>query len=107
MSDTNFDFLSHLEDAFLDIESDIIIDLRDNNEEYIALHNKIFELKQQHPFIDKVMNGCGEIHLTNEEHATLAEYLNLLFKRSDMERLQIYFRGHMDAFAYLKKIHAI
>ena len=107
MSDTYFDLPSRLEDAFSDIESDIIMDLQDNNEEYTALHNKMSEMKQQHPFIDKVMNGSGEIHLTEEEHAMFAEYLNLLFKRSDMERLQIYFRGHTDAFAYLKKIHAI
>ena len=107
MNDTNFDLLSRLENAFSEIESDIVMDLRSNNEEYAALHNKISEIKQQHSFIDKVMNGSGEIHLTNEEHAAFAEYLNLLFKRSDMERLQIYFRGHTDAFAYLKKIHVI
>ena len=107
MSDTYFDLPSRLEDAFSDIESDIIMDLRDNNEEYAALHDKISGMKQQHTFIDKVMNGSGEIHLTEEEHAALAEYLHLLFKLADMERLQIYFRGHTDAFAYLKKINAI
>ena len=107
MSDTYFDLPSRLEDAFSDIESDIIMDLRSTNEEYAALHNKISEMKQQHPFIDKVMNGSGEIHLTDEEHTALAEYLHLLFKLADMERLQIYFRGHTDAFAYLKKINAI
>ena len=107
MSDTYFDLPSRLEDSFSDIESDIIMDLRNSNEEYAALHNKISEMKQQHPFIDKVMNGSGETHLTDEEHTVFAEYLHLLFKLADMERLQIYFRGHMDAFAYLKKINAI
>lgn len=107
MSETYFDLPSRLEDAFSDIESDIIMDLRNNNEEYATLHDKISEMKQQHSFIDKVMNGSGEIHLTDEEHKAFAEYLHLLFKLADMERLQIYFRGHTDAFAYLKKIHAI
>ena len=107
MSDTYFDLPSRLEDTFSDIECDIIMDLRYNNEEYVELHNKISAMKQQYPFIDKVMNKSGKIHLTDEEHTVLAEYLNLLFKLADMERLQIYFRGHTDAFAYLKKINAI
>lgn len=107
MSETYFDLPSRLEDAFSSIESDIIMDLRNNNEEYAMLHNKISKMKQQHPFIDKIMNGRGEIHLTDETHTVLAEYLHLLFKLTDMERLQIYFRGHTDAFAYLKKINAL
>lgn len=107
MSETYFDLPSRLEDAFSDIEGGIIMDMRDNNEEYAALHDKMSEMKQQHPFIDKVMNGSGEIRLTEEEHAALAEYLHLLFKLADKERLQIYFQGHADAFAYLKKINAI
>lgn len=89
MSEIYFDLPSCLEDAFSDIESDIIMDLRDSNEEYAALHNKFSEMKQQHPFIDKVMNGSGEIHLTDEEHTVFAEYQHLLFKLADMERLQI------------------
>lgn len=65
------------------------------------------DLKRQYPVIDKVMEKSDEIHLTVEEHAALTEYLHLLFKLADMERRQIYFRGHTDAFAYLKKIHAL
>lgn len=107
MNDTYFDLPSRLEDTFSEIESDIIMDLRENSEEYADLQSKISEMKQQHPFITKVMEGSGEIHLTAEEHSALTEYLHLKFKLEDMERLQIYFRGHTDAFAYLKKINAI
>lgn len=107
MSDTYYDLPSRLKDIFSDIENDIIVDLRNNNEEYTVLRNKMSEIRQQSPLIDKVMNGSGEIHLTDEEHKTLIEYLHLQFKLADMERLQIYFRGHTDAFGYLKKIHVI
>lgn len=107
MSDTNLDLPSRLEDAFSDIESDIIMDLRGNNKEYATLYNKMSEMKRQHPFIDKIMNGSGEIQLTDKEHSVLAEYLHLLLRLADMERLQIYFRGHTDAFTYLKKINVI
>lgn len=102
-----FDLSSRLEDIFSEIERDIIIDLQENREEYANLQSKVSKFKQQHPFIDKVAEDCAEIHLTAEEHAALIEYLHLKFKLDDMERLQIYFRGHTDAFAYLKRINAI
>ena len=52
----------------------------------------------------KVMEDKGEIHLTAEEHAAFVQCLRLSRKLDDMERLQLYFRGHTDAVAYLKKI---
>lgn len=57
--------------------------------------------------IMKVMEDKGEIHLTAEEHAAFVQCLRLSRKLDDMERLQLYFRGHTDAVAYLKKIKAI
>lgn len=104
MSDTYFDLASRLEDTFSEIENDIITNYRKENEEYANLQSCVSEMKRQHSFIAKIMDGSGEIYLTADEHAVLAEYLRLKFKRDDMERLQIYFRGHTDAFAYLKKI---
>lgn len=107
MSDPYLDLPSRLEDGFSEIERDIIINLQGSNERYADLKNKISKLKQKYSFIDKVVEGCSEMHLTAEEHAILKEYFHLKFELGDMERLQIYFRGHTDAFAYLKKINAI
>ena len=50
-----------------------------------------------------VMEDKGEINQTAEEHAAFVQCLRLLRKLDDMERLQLYFRGHTDAVAYLKK----
>ena len=107
MSNTYCDLPSRIEDEFSEIDSKIVIDLRDTNEEYAALQQQISELKKQHPFIDKVMEGDGEIHLTDEEHAILLQYLRKFRKMDDMERLHIYFRGQTDAVAYLKRTKAI
>lgn len=107
MSDTYFDLPSRLGDTFADIENDIVNDLRESNSDYAELREQISDLKQKNPFIDKVLNGTGEIQLTEKEHAELIRYLRLKFKLDDMERLQIYFRGHTDAVAYFKKIKAI
>lgn len=107
MSKAFFDLPSRIEDGFAEIDSDIMIDLRDTNEEYAKLQNQLSELKQQYPFIDKIMEGDGAINLTFDEHNVLLQYLHLYRKMDDMERLHIYFRGQTDAVAYLKKIKVL
>lgn len=107
MSDTYMDLAARLEDSFPEIENEIILDLRENNEDYMALRDKISDIENKNVFIGQALNGSREVHLTAEEHAVLTEYLRLRFNLEDMERLQIYFRGHTDAVAYLKKIKAI
>ena len=106
MSETYLDLPTRLEEDFPEIDSDITMELRDSNEEYSELHQQISDLKQQNPFIKKLMDGNGEIHLTAEEHAIFVQYLHLRRRQDDMERQQLYFRGHTDAVAYLKKIKA-
>ena len=107
MSDTYMDLAARLEDSFPEIENEIILDLRENNENYMALRDKISDIENKNAFIGQALNGNGEVHLTAEEHDVLTEYLRLRFNLEDMERLQIYFQGHTDAVAYLKKIKAI
>ena len=68
---------------------------------------KISDLKQQAPFLTDLLQSSGEIRLSAEEHAAFTEYLHLVRQRDNMERQQIYFRGHTDAVSYLKKIKAI
>lgn len=109
MSDNNsyLDLAVRIEKSFAEIEDDITVDLRKNNEEYRSLFQSISELKAQHPFINKIMEGDGEIALSAEEHEALTRFFKLQFKLETMERQHIYFRGHTDAFAYLKKIGAL
>lgn len=107
MSKTYFDLPSRIEDGFAEIDSAIVMNLHDTNEEYAKLQHQVSELKRQHPFIEETLEGNGEILLTDAEHMILIQYFRITRKMEDMERLQIYFRGHTDAVAYLKKIKAI
>lgn len=107
MSETYLDLPTRLEEDFPEIDSDIMMELRDSNDEYSELHQQISDLKQQNPFIMKLMQDSGEIQLTAEEHAIFVQYLRLMRQQDDMKRQQLYFRGHTDAVAYLKKIKAI
>lgn len=107
MSDTYFDLSKRLEAAFAEIDNDIIVNFRDTNEKYTMLQKQLSKIKRENPFIDKILKDNGEVHLTAEEHVALAKYFRLYRELEDMERLQIYFRGHTDAVSYLKKIKAI
>ena len=107
MSDNYFDLPSRIEDAFAEIDSDIVMDLLNTDEDYAGLSDRMDKLKTQYPVIEKVNDGSGEIRMTAEEHRAYVDYLNLARQMEDMERQHIYFRGHTDAVAYLKKIKAI
>ena len=107
MSDTYFELPSRIEANFPEIDSDIVMDLRKTDEEYAQSKEQISKMKKQYPFIMQLLEEAGEIRLTAEEHETFVQYLRLCRKLDDMERQRIYFRGHTDAVANLKKIRAI
>ena len=107
MRETYLDLPSRLEDAFSEIDNDIMIELRNEKEEYAELLQKISDLKQKAPFLTDLLESSGEIRLTAEGYAAFTQYLHLVRQWDNMERQQIYFRGHTDAVGYLKKIKAI
>lgn len=108
MSDNNsyYDLAQRIEDAFPEIDSDIVINFAENHEEYATLRAAIAEMKQKYSFIDKAIEGDGGLTLSAEEHKILTEYFRQQFRLDNMERQQLYFRGHTDCMAYLKKMGA-
>lgn len=106
MSDNNsyIDLAQRIEESFMEIENDITVDFRENSEEYSVLYQKISSLKAEHPVISQIMEGNGEITLSAQEHKAVSEYFRLQFQLESMERQQLYFRGHTDCMAYLKRI---
>ena len=106
-SSSYFDLAGRLEESFAEIEDTITVDLRENDEDYRSLYQSISDLKAKHPFIQKVIEGAGELTLSAEEHEILANYFKLQFRLESMERQQIYFRGHTDCISYLKKVGAL
>lgn len=81
--------------------------LEPKDDEYVRIHERFYDLQEQHPFILEVLEGKGNLSLIEEEHAVLLEYIALYRKMDEKERIHIYFRGHTDALAYLKKIGAV
>jgi len=101
------DLAQRITENFLEIDNDICVELLHTDKEYASLYDKADDLQHLHPFIMKILEGTGEVSLTNDEHRILVEYLSLKIEMDSVERRQIYFRGHTDSFAYLKKIGAI
>ena len=107
MNNSYLDLPDRIKQSFIDIDSDIVTDLRINDDEYAELFGQVSVMKQHHPFIDHVMESSGSITLTADEHLAFLKCMQLLKKMEDMERQHIYFRGQTDAFSYLKSIKAL
>jgi len=96
-----------LDDVFEEIDSDACTDLRNNDSEYAEMWREAIGLKQEFSVIEEVTEGSGAVSLSAEEHEALTRYLALMNSMENIERKLIYFSGHMDCYAYLKKIGAI
>lgn len=97
------DLPRRIEEAFLEMEDEMLMELQQKDKEYDEIHKHFYGLQEQHPFILEVLEGKGKTSLTEEEHDILLEYLDLYRKMDEKERIHIYFRGHTDALSYLKK----
>lgn len=107
MKETYFDLPERIKKSFSEIDSDIVTDLFKSDTEYAELMQQVSDLKKRSPFIDSVLEDDGETFLTAEQHAELVHCLALCRRMEELERLHIYFRGHTDAYAYLRRIGAL
>ncbi|HJH48973.1 MAG: DUF6664 family protein [Lacrimispora saccharolytica] len=102
-----YDLVERIKDSFMEIDSDIMVDLKKQDEDYANMCQELGEMESRYPFILEVTEGSGAISLTAEEHEIVRQYMSRMFEKETIERCQIYFRGHTDGYAYLKKIGAI
>ncbi len=101
------DLAIRLEELFPEIDSDVAVNLLHDNAKYKQLYDKKKEMLVQNSFIQDVVDGEGQITISTKEHEIFLDYLNVVSRMENMERVQLYFRGHADNFSYLKKIGAI
>ena len=83
------------------------MDLAAVSPEYTESKTQRKELKRQNPVIGALLESNGELSFSAGEHEALKEFIRLYMRADNMEREHIYFRGHADGLAYLKKIGAV
>ena len=77
MSKKYFDLPSRLERDFAEIDSKIVMNLYDTNKEYAELQQQLSDLQKKHSFIETIIEGEDEIHLSDAEHQILIQYFKL------------------------------
>lgn len=108
LNKTDFcDLVERIKDSFMEIDSDIMVDLKKQDIEYADMCQKLGEMESRYPFILEVTEGSGAISLTAEEHEIVRKYMSRMFEKETIERCQIYLRGHTDGYVYLKKIGVV
>jgi hypothetical protein len=108
MKENNFlNLIARLEENFQELDSNVTTNLRKNDKQYATLRAWLGDLEQRHKFIEPVLEGSGEVHLTAEEHAGLAEYIHTKDRAESKERFSLYLAGHRDCFSYLKAIGVV
>ena len=105
--DLYVDLIKRIEGMYDEIDNEVVVGMLDSDEEYAAMRKRVTEMQEAHLFIPEVVDNDKAVSLTAEEHGILLQYLDLVREVEDVERRQIYFRGHSDCFAYLKRIGAI
>ena len=106
MCDQYTPMIECISEEYDESDSNMVIELAATDQEYADLKQQMSELKHQYPFIEKLLEGDGEVQITSQEHEILNQYFRLYLQADNMERKHIYFRGHTDGFSYLKKIGA-
>jgi hypothetical protein len=97
----------HIDELFSEMDSQIVVALQESDKGYAALAHERDEVTINFPQIEQWLEGSGALALSAEEHAGLARYTTLTAKTEDMERRAIYYAGHKDCIAWLKRIGAI
>jgi nitrogen fixation/metabolism regulation signal transduction histidine kinase len=98
------ELILRLENEFEAMDSELSINLLENDEKYVALQSQIKEIDKKHRFIESVLDGEGELSLTAVEHSQLVEYIRLNDEAETRERKNLYYAGHRDCLAYLSQI---
>ncbi|MCB6416565.1 hypothetical protein LI221_16135, partial [Faecalimonas umbilicata] len=67
------------------VSEQIVTYLKDYHQEYRDTSRRQWEMLEQYPVLDEVLDGDGTVTLNADEHRAFKEYLA---NRDDMERLE-------------------
>lgn len=95
-----------LEQGFDDLEDEITRRLR-REEVYMKWVQERVAIQVKHPFIKGIMDGDAGVFPSEEDYQAWQEVQKTLDETVRMERMAIYWQGHADCYAYLRKMGAL
>jgi len=99
--------IAQIEGAFKEMDSGFTVALRESDEEYAELRKYKKEIAERHPFVEPFLDGDNALSLSVDEYLGLTKYLKVNIEMEYRERLNLYYAGHRDCFAYLRRIGVI
>ena len=82
MSDQYIPMIERISEEYDESDSNMVLELADTDQGYAALKQQMSELKHQYPFIEKLLEGDGEIRLSAQEHEILNQYFRLYYTQN-------------------------
>ena len=106
MEDERFiPFYEAYKDDFCDSMEDVRKYLKNNNEEYRKVYQKLHNILDNNFYIQLLLDEqILKNGLSKGECKALLQLINLYYKLQDFEEKEIYFKGGMDAHFYFKKL---
>ena len=72
MSDQYIPMIERISEEYDESDSNMVLELADTDQGYAALKQQMSELKHQYPFIEKLLEGDGEIRLYAQEQISIS-----------------------------------
>lgn len=96
-----------MEENFPELEESILGNLGEQDETYLSICKRLQSMITAYPFIAKIKEGTEGINISAEEHQILLEFFKADLEKEEIERKKLYFQGHIDGYAYMRKVGAI
>lgn len=103
------DILELIDSNFNGIYSSVEIELRENDGEYLKITKEMKRILADTPAITDVAEGSsdGVAALSIDDAKALTAYIRLASRRDMIQSRAMYYRGHKDNYAYLKRLGAV
>lgn len=89
------------------LDTSIVIKLRKEDEQYVALNKELKELLEKYTAVAELLNGEKGANLTDEEQEAFHEYMVIRAEIENRERELFYFYGHKHCYEYMRRIGAV
>ena len=101
------EFEMRIEANFPEMDSEIMVALRQKSEQYRMLLNEAAAILESNQALRRLLDQDEAVPLSEDDTQAFLQYQAFKTAYEDMERLELYLQGHRDCIAYLKESGAL